>query len=198
MHRAAAPENSHHDHGGDGGGLEQHEDALHIAAGAHSKAIDRRQTQQGRGRDRPIAGRESGDLAIVAAERDRDCRHPAGLRHQKKNPSIDERDRRMVGLAQIKILSARARQARCQLGPDERAEQGKASAQKPDAQNQKWSVHAERNHVGIDENAGADNAAHDDHGGVEYSEQLPRFDGIQESACHLSSPIRHVAANRGT
>ena len=43
-------------------------------------------------------------------------------------------------------------------------------------------MHAQRNHVGIDENAGADNAAHHDHGGVEYSEQLPRFDGVQESA----------------
>jgi len=43
-------------------------------------------------------------------------------------------------------------------------------------------VHTQRDHVGIDENPGADNAAHDDHGGVEYSEQLPRFDGIQESA----------------
>jgi hypothetical protein len=27
---------------------------------------------------------------------------------------------------------------------------------------------------------------------------LPGFDGIQESACYLSSPIRHVAANYGT
>jgi hypothetical protein len=59
-------------------------------------------------------------------------------------------------------------------------------------------VDAQGDDVGIDKNAGADNAAHDDHGGVEYSEQLPGFDGIQESACYLSSPIRHVAANYGT
>ena len=182
MHRAAAPQNSHHDHGGDGGGLEQHESALHIAAGTHSEAIDRRQTQQGHGRDQPIAGGEPGDLPIVPAESDRDRRHPAGLRYQKKDPSVDERDRRMISLAQVKILPARARQARGQLGPDERAEQGKSSAEKPDSQDQERSVHAQRNHVGIDENAGADNAAHDDHGGVEYSEQLPRFDGVQESA----------------
>ena len=43
-------------------------------------------------------------------------------------------------------------------------------------------MHAQGDHVGIDEDAGADNAAHDDHGGVEHAEQLPRFDGIQESA----------------
>ena len=180
--------------GGDGGGLEQHEYALHIAAGAHSKAIDRRQTQQGCGRDRPIADREAGDLAIVPAERDRHRRHPAGLGHQKKHPSIDERHRGMVGLTQIKILSARARQARRQLGPDEGTEQGKSSAQEPDAENQKRSVHAERDDVGIDEDTGADNAAHDDHGGVEYSEQLPRFDGIQESA--LGAAISRKTSRR--
>src|SRR6478752_6397669 len=104
----------------------------------------------------------------------------------------------MVSLPQIKILPARARQARGQLGPDEGAEQGKSSTQEPDAENQKRSVDAERDDVGIDEDTGANNAAHDNHGGVEYSEQLPGFDGIQESACHLSSPIRHVAANYGT
>ena len=91
----------------------------------------------------------------------------------------------MVGLTQIEILSARARQARGQLGPDEGAEQGKSSAQEPDAENQKRSVDAERDDVRIDKDTGADNAAHDDHGGVEYSEQLPGFDGIQESACRL-------------
>ena len=115
-------------------------------------------------------------------ESDRYRSHPAGLRHQEKDPSVDECDRRMVGLAQIKILPARARQAGGELGPDERAEQGKSSAHEPHSQDQEWSVHAKRNHVGIDENAGADNAAHHDHGGVEYSEQLPRFDGVQESA----------------
>ena len=180
-HRAATPQDSDHDHG-DGGGLEQHESALHIAAGPHSEAIDRRQTQQGHGRDQPIAGGEAGNFSIVVAESDRHRRHPAGLRHQKKDPSVDECDRRMVSLAQIKILPTRARQTRCELGPDESTEQGKSSTDKPDSQNQKRSVHAQGNHVGIDENAGADNAAHDDHGGVEYSEQLARFDGIQESA----------------
>ncbi len=171
MHRAAAPQNSRHDHGGDGGGLEQHESALHVASRAHSKAVDRSQTQQGHGRDRSISGREPGDLAIVAAERDGHGCHAAGLRHQQKNPSVDESDRRMVGFAQIKILSARARQARRQLRPDERAEQGQAAAEQPDSENQKRSMYAQRDDVGIDENAGADNAAHDDHGGVEHSEQ---------------------------
>ena len=95
----------------------------------------------------------------------------------------------MVSLAQVKVLSTRARQARCKLCPDERTEQGKASAHEPDAQNQKRSVHAERNHVGVDENTGADNAAHDDHGGVEYSEQLARFDGVQESALGSRCPV---------
>ena len=61
----------------------------------------------------------------------------------------------MVGLAQIKILPARARQARRQLGPDEGAEQGKSSAQQPDAQNQERSVHAEGDDIRIDKDTGA-------------------------------------------
>jgi hypothetical protein len=79
-------------------------------------------------------------------------------------------------------LATRAGQPRRELGPDESTEQGKSSTDKPDSQDQKGSVYAQGNHVGVYENAGADNAAHDDHGGVEYSEQLSRFDGIQESA----------------
>src|SRR5207344_2738000 len=63
-----------------------------------------------------------------------------------------------------------------------------------DTQNQKGGMHAERNYVGVDENTGADNAAHDDHGGVEYSEQLARFDGIQESA--LGAAISRKTSRR--
>ena len=85
----------------------------------------------------------------------------------------------MIGLAQIKILSARARQARRQFGPDECAEQGQAAAEKPDSQNQEWSVYAEGDHVRIDEDARADDAAHHDHGGIEHSKQLPWLDRIQ-------------------
>src|ERR1700694_3109124 len=85
----------------------------------------------------------------------------------------------MISLTQVKVLATRAGQPRCELGPDESTEQGKSSTDKPDSQDQKGSVHAQGNHVGVDENAGADNAAHDDHGGVEYSEQLSRFDGVQ-------------------
>ena len=73
----------------------------------------------------------------------------------------------MVCLTKIKILSARARQARRQFGPDEGAEQGESSAQQPDAENQKRRVDPQRDNVGIDEDAGADDAAHHDHGGVE-------------------------------
>ena len=41
--------------------------------------------------------------------------------------------------------------------------------------------------VGINKNAGTHDAAHHDHGGVEYSEQLPRFDKVQKSAHGRSS-----------
>jgi hypothetical protein len=37
-------------------------------------------------------------------------------------------------------------------------------------------MYAKSNNIGIDKNAGPDNAAHDNHGGIEHAEQLPRFD----------------------
>ena len=40
-------------------------------------------------------------------------------------------------------------------------------------------MYAEGDYVGINENAGADNAAHDNHGGVENSKQLPGLDRVQ-------------------
>ena len=55
----------------------------------------------------------------------------------------------MVGLAQIKILTASARQSRSKLSPDESAEQGKDSAEKPYAENQEWSMYAKSNNVGL-------------------------------------------------
>ena len=53
-------------------------------------------------------------------------------------------------------------------------------------------MHAEGNHIGIDEDTGADNAAHDDQGGIEYSEQLARFDGVQESALWKRCPLENT------
>ncbi len=42
-------------------------------------------------------------------------------------------------------------------------------------------MHAQGDYVGINEDAGAHDAAHHDHGGVKNSEQLPRFDRVQKS-----------------
>ena len=73
----------------------------------------------------------------------------------------------MVRLAKIEILAAGSGHARGKFGPDECAEQSEYAAENPDTENQKRRVDVERDDVGIDEDAGADDAAHDDHGGVE-------------------------------
>src|SRR5580693_2873313 len=73
----------------------------------------------------------------------------------------------MIRLTQIKILPAGLRQSRRELCPDESAEQREHAAENPHAENQKRRVHMQRDDVWIDENARADDPAHDDHRGVE-------------------------------
>src|SRR5579862_4149362 len=73
----------------------------------------------------------------------------------------------MVGLPKIEVLAAGLRQARCEFGPDESAEKCEHASENPDAENEKRRVDVERDDIRVNENAGADDPAHDDHGGVE-------------------------------
>src|SRR4051812_2102325 len=73
----------------------------------------------------------------------------------------------MVGLAKIKILAAGLRQSCREFRQDNPAEQRQHTAEEPHTQNQKRRVNVQGNDIGIDENARADDASHDDHGGVE-------------------------------
>ena len=117
-----------------------------------------------------IAGGQAADLSKISRERDRNGGHPAGLRHQQQHPAVEKRDRRMVGLAQVEILASSAGQPRGEFRPDERAEQREQASQRPAAENQEWGVHAKRDDVRVDENSGADDATHHDHGGIEDSQ----------------------------
>jgi hypothetical protein len=42
-------------------------------------------------------------------------------------------------------------------------------------------VDSKRNHIGIYDDAGADDAAHDDHGGIEHAQQAAGFGSSQAS-----------------
>src|SRR4029077_20636677 len=73
----------------------------------------------------------------------------------------------MIGLAQVSVLTAHFRQRSCQFSPDKGAAHSNDPAKNPGRQDQCGSMHLLRDDVGIDENPGTDDAAHDQHGGVE-------------------------------
>ena len=72
----------------------------------------------------------------------------------------------MVGVAQVRILTAHFRQRGRQFSPDKSAAHSDDTAKNPGSQDQCGGMHLLRDDVGIDENAGTDDAAHDQHGGV--------------------------------
>src|ERR1700733_4065339 len=99
----------------------------------------------------------------------------------------------MVSLAQIKILPSRLRQPRRELRPDESAKQREHAAENPHAENQKRRGHMQRHHVWIDENARADDPAHDDHRGVERvqaSRWVWRGQGREDSRRRARSSLK--------
>src|SRR5207249_9809603 len=73
-------------------------------------------------------------------------------------------------VAQIRVLAADLRPERGQLRVDEGARQRDEAAHDPRPQDQEGRVDLPRDHVGVHEDAGADDAAHHDHGGVEQPE----------------------------
>ena len=122
--------------------------------------------------------------AKVRGENHRDCGHAASLRNQKQSPSIHERDRRMVRVAQVDVLTAgRAGQTRRKFSPDECAAHREQPAKHPDAENQKRRVHAVRDLGRIRKNSRADDAAHHEHRRVKQPKLTARFRVIQR--CHV-------------
>src|SRR5437762_117351 len=87
----------------------------------------------------------------------------------------------MISIAQISILSAHSRPEDSQLRIDERADQGDGATDQPRTQDEHGRVHLRRDHRWVNEDAGADDAAHYDHGRVEGTEAAGerRFRRIQ-------------------
>jgi hypothetical protein len=76
----------------------------------------------------------------------------------------------MKRFSQVRVLAADVRTYRRKLGPDKRGRESEQSAGQPCGQDDRFC----RNQFGDDrrvhEDPGADDAAHDDHGGIEESE----------------------------
>ena len=115
----------------------------------------------------------------VARERYRDRRHAAGLNHQQQHPSVQKSGQRMKRVAQVCILPAHIRHARRQLGIDERAQHRHHAARHPHPEDQHRRMDLPGHNVRIDEDARADDAAHDDHGGVEQSDTAQKLSGCR-------------------
>ena len=76
----------------------------------------------------------------------------------------------MPGVAQVGVLSADVGAQRRELGVDEGAHERDDAAGGPYAEDERRGVDLPGHDVRIDEDAGADDAAHDEHGGVERAE----------------------------
>ena len=76
----------------------------------------------------------------------------------------------MKSIAQVGVLSSDVGHARRQLGVHKCSEHGDDPAGHPHRENQHRRVYLARDYVRVDEDAGADNAAHHDHDGVKQSD----------------------------
>ena len=110
---------------------------------------------------------QTGEVEEVPGEGDRYGRHTSGLDDEQQHPSVEKCDRGMIGLAQVSVLTAHFRQRGCQFSPYKGAAHSNDPAKNPGRQDQCGSMHLLRDDVGIYENAGTDDAAHDEHGGIE-------------------------------
>ena len=97
----------------------------------------------------------------------------------------------MKRLAQVSVLAADRRPARRQFRINECAQHRNHAAGDPHSENQQRGVQLLRDDIRVDEDAGADDAAHDDHGGVEES-HLPE----QSGECVAGFELGGVVVNR--
>ena len=156
---------------------------MQVAAGAGAQAVDGGEGEEDDGGDGAIAPGDAAQGAEVAGEGDGHRRHAAGLGDQQENPAIDEGHDRMVGLAEVDILPAGARETGGEFRPDEGAGEGEGPAEYPDAEDEERGVDVMGDDGGIAEDAGPDDASHDDHGGVEEAKLAADWRGVQ--GCRL-------------
>jgi hypothetical protein len=138
-----------------------------------------RQPEQDRDRERrhKLFGQAEQRPQIVC-ERNGDTSRRARLDDQQQRPAVQERHERMKRLTEESILAADFRHHRAQLGKDKCAGQRDQSARHPYCKNQKRRLDRPRDDIRVDENAGADDAADDDHRRVEEVEFAGEFHNL--------------------
>lgn len=173
------PENQPSAAGDDNGNRQNsqnHEQTLHTAPCAHAEAIDYRQEHHDRDRGKFFRNHAVRERSRVLRERHRYSGGAARIDYQQADPAVKKAEQWMKRFAKVGVLAADLRHASGEFGVDESAEQGDDSSCDPRAQNQRGGVHQIRDDVWIDEDSGADDAAHHHHSGVEKA-KLPGESG---------------------
>jgi hypothetical protein len=152
--------------------LEHDEHVQDPAARLDAEVVD--QGQEGDGRDcqrnrRRI--RPAAETQRVAGKRDRDGRDRAAFNQQEQRPAVHEAHERMPPVSQVEILTAGFREDRAELGIGKCTGERDQAPGNPRREHERARVEALGNNVGIDEDAGADDAADDDHRGIEWSQR---------------------------
>jgi hypothetical protein len=109
----------------------------------------------------------AGELERVPGEGDRDRRHSTGVDDQEHRPATEEGHQRMEGLPEVGVLASHRRHPLRQLGVDEGAHQGHHPPHDPRPEDERRGVHVLGDDGRVDEDARADDAAHDQQGGLE-------------------------------
>ena len=112
----------------------------------------------------PVSSRE------VSREGDGDRRHASRLHHEQQRPAVEERDRRVKRLSQVRVLPADLRPTRGQLRVDERARERNAAAQDPRELHHERRRNLPRHDGRVHKDARPDDAAHHYHRRVEHAE----------------------------
>src|SRR5207247_10478122 len=113
--------------------LQQHESALHVAAGARSQAVNASQCEQCDCGNRAVVPIRSRELPKIRRKDHCHRSHAAGLRDEKQSPSVHECHRRMICFAEIAVLATCRGQAGCKLSTDNSAAHSDTAAEDPEA-----------------------------------------------------------------
>ncbi len=106
----------------------------------------------------------------IFRERHDHRRGAARVNHKQCHPTVEKSDRRMIGRAQVRILTAYLRHAVGKFGVDKRPNERDCAAHDPRGKNQYRCVDNLGDDVRIDKNPRANDPAHDDHRGVKQIE----------------------------
>jgi hypothetical protein len=156
-----------HDEGGDGGDLEDHQRRLNAAAHGDAETVHGGEDEQRGHAERRLRKRKREQPSRVAREDEGHRRHASRLHDEQEDPAVQECGQRMIGVAQVRVLSTHSRPTRGQLRVDQRAQERHHAARGPRAQQPGGRRQLDRDFARVGEDAGAHDAAHDDHRRVE-------------------------------